>query len=147
VVEMKKFFLLILIVTLLSGCSGFLNGIVSQPEGKVIVNGEQYTMIPSSFEWDEGDVKIKEMRPRDLNELANDFETIDVEKKDILDFEIEKNPSSITITKQNKDGTIDNVEINDYKITMPSEEGYYIYKLKVTWDKGKETFVFDVNVK
>ncbi len=144
---MKKFFLLILIVTLLSGCSGFLNGIVSQPEGKVIVNGEQYTMIPSSFEWDEGDVKIKEMRPRDLNELANDFETIDVEKKDILDFEIEKNPSSITITKQNKDGTIDNVEINDYKITMPSEEGYYIYKLKVTWDKGKETFVFDVNVK
>ncbi|MFJ7730810.1 lipoprotein [Lysinibacillus sp. NPDC097231] len=144
---MKKIILLILIVTLLSGCNGFLNDIVSQPEGKVIVNGEQYTMIPSNFEWDEGDVKIKEMRPRDLNELADDFETIDVEKKDILDLEIEKNPYSITITKQNEDGTIDNVEINDFKITMPSKEGYYIYKLNVTWDKGKETFVFDVNVK
>ena len=30
---------------------------------------------------------------------------------------------------------------------MPSEDGYYIYKLKTTWDKGKETFIFDVNVK
>lgn len=37
--------------------------------------------------------------------------------------------------------------MNDYKITIPSKEGYYIYELKVTWDKGKETFVFDVNVK
>ncbi|MET4559617.1 hypothetical protein ABIA69_000760 [Lysinibacillus parviboronicapiens] len=144
---MKKIILSILIITLLSGCNGFPNGTVSQPEGKVIVNGEQYTMISSNFEWDEGDVKITEMRSRDLNELADDFETIDVEKKDILNFEIEKNPSFITITKQNEDGTIDNVEMNDYKITMPSKEGYYIYELKVTWGKGKEIFVFDVNVK
>ncbi|MFJ6207922.1 lipoprotein [Lysinibacillus sp. NPDC092081] len=144
---MKKIILSILIVTLLSGCNGFPNGTFSQPEGKVIVNGEQYTMISSNFEWDEDDVKITEMRSRDLNALADDFETLDVEKKDILNFEIEKNPSFITITKQNEDGTIDNVEMNDYKITMPSKEGYYIYELKVTWDKGKESFVFDVNVK
>lgn len=134
-------------VTLLSGCNGFQNDTFSQPEGKVIVNGEPYTMIPSNFEWDDGDVKITELRSRDLNELADDFETIDVDKKDILKFEIEKNPSFITITKQNEDGTTDNVEMNDNKITMPSKEGYYIYELKVTWNKGKETFVFDVNVK
>ncbi|KOP80806.1 hypothetical protein AMS59_05435 [Lysinibacillus sp. FJAT-14745] len=144
---MKKIILSILIFTLLSGCNGFPNGTFSQPEGKVIVNGEQYTMVPSNFEWDEDDVKITEMSSRDLNALADDFETLDVEKKDILNFEIEKNPSFITISKQNEDGTIDNVEMNDYKITMPSKEGYYIYELKVTWDKGKETFVFDVNVK
>ncbi len=144
---MKKIILSILIVTFLSGCNGFPNGTFSQPEGKVIVNGEQYTMISSNFEWDEDDVKITEMRSRDLHALVDDFETLDVEKKDILNFEIEKNPSFITITKQNEDGTIDNVEMKDYKITMPSKEGYYIYELKVTWDKGKETFVFDVNVK
>ncbi|OXS76177.1 hypothetical protein B1B04_04065 [Lysinibacillus sp. KCTC 33748] len=34
-----------MIVPLLSGCNGFPNGTVSQPGGKVIVNGEQYTMI------------------------------------------------------------------------------------------------------
>ncbi|WP_269799711.1 hypothetical protein [Lysinibacillus xylanilyticus] len=33
------------------------------------------------------------------------------------------------------------------KLTMPMEDGYYIYVLKATWNKGKETFVFDVNVK
>jgi len=126
---MKKIILSILIVTLLSGCNGIRNGTFSQPEGKVIVNGEQYTMISSNFEWDEGDVKITEMRSRDLNELVDDFKTIDIEKKDILNFEIEKNPSFITITKQNEDGTIENVELNDYKITMPSEEGYYIYDI------------------
>lgn len=40
------------------------------------MNGEQFTMISSNFEWDEGDVKITEMRSRNQNELADDFETI-----------------------------------------------------------------------
>ena len=60
---------------------------------------------------------------------------------------LEKNPSSISITKLNEEGVIDNVEIIDYKIPMPSKEGYCIYELKVVWEKGKETFVFDVDVK
>lgn len=81
VIGMKKIILSNLIVPLLSGCNGFPNGTVSQPGGKVIVNGEQYTMISSNFEWDEDDVKITEMRSLDLNELADDFETIDVEKR------------------------------------------------------------------
>ncbi|MCH1625721.1 hypothetical protein [Fredinandcohnia quinoae] len=144
---MKKIVLSILIVALLNGCNIFPNSTIRQPEGKVIVNEEQYTMIPSDFEWKEDNVKITDRNSRSINELADDFETLEVEKRDILNFEIEQNPTSIKITKLNEDGTIDDVETKDYKITMPSKEGYYIYELKVTWNKGKETFVFDVNVK
>ena len=131
----------------MNGCNGFPNGTLSQPEGKVILNGEQYTMIPTDYEWEEDNVKITDMSSRDIEELADDFETLEVEKGDILNFEIEKSPSSIAITRLNEEGVIDDVEIKDYKITLPSQEGYYIYELQVVWDKGKETFVFDVDVK
>ncbi|TKI66894.1 hypothetical protein FC756_14275 [Lysinibacillus mangiferihumi] len=144
---MKKIVLSILIVALLNGCNAFPKGTISQPEGKVILNEKQYTMIPVDYEWEDENVKITDISSRDINELADDFETLEVKKGDILNFEIEKNPSSIIITKLDEEGLIDNVEIKDYKITMPSKEGYYIYELKVVWDKGKETFVFDVDVK
>ena len=144
---MKKIILSILSVAFLNGCNGFPNGTLSQPEGKVILIGEQYTMIPTDYEWEEDNVKITDMSSRDIEELADDFETLEVEKGDILNFEIEKSPSSIAITRLNEEGVIDDVEIKDYKITLPSQEGYYIYELQVVWDKGKETFVFDVDVK
>lgn len=79
--------------------------------------------------------------------LADAFETLEVGKGDTIKFEIDQNPISIFVTKLNEDGTNDNVEIKDNKLTMPLEDGYYIYVLKATWNKGKETFVFDVNVK
>ena len=75
---------------ILNGCNGFPNGTLSQPEGKVILNGEQYTMIPTDYEWEEDNVKITDMSSRDIEELADDFETLEVEKGDILNFEIEK---------------------------------------------------------
>ena len=144
---MQKLIILALIAIILTGCNGFPNGTIIQPEGKVIVNGEKYTMMPSDFEWKEDNVEIKDISSSDIYKLADDFKNLEVEKSDILKFEIEKNPSSITITKLNEDGTIENVEMIDYEITMPFKEGYYIYELKVIWDKGKETFVFDVDVK
>ncbi len=47
----------------------------------------------------------------------------------------------------NEDDTIERIEMKDNEIILPSEEGYYIYELNATWDKGKITFLFDVNVK
>lgn len=49
--------------------------------------------------------------------------------------------------KVNEDDTIERIEMKDNEIILPSEEGYYIYELNATWDKGRITFLFDVNVK
>ncbi|MEK3981436.1 lipoprotein [Psychrobacillus sp. FSL K6-2836] len=144
---MKKIILIILITVIITGCNGFPNGTISQPEGKVIIGDEQYTMMPSNYEWKEDDIEISTKSIHDINELAELFETIEVGKGDILKFEIDQNPTSITVKKLNEDGTIDSVEIEDNKITLPSKEGYYIYELNTTWAQGKETFTFDINVK
>lgn len=143
---MKKKVLPILIGLVLTGCNGLSNEPTVQPAGKVIANGDSYTMMPSNYEWIEDDTEIRQTSPHDVDELAGDFETFNSKKGDTLKFKIDKKPSSIEVTQINEDGTIDNVEIQDDEISLPSKEGYYIYELNVKWDKGKETFVFDVNV-
>lgn len=144
--EMNKLIFSVLIVIILTGCNGFPTDTLSQPEGKVIMNGEQYSMIQSNYQWKEDNVEISTKSSTDINELAELFETIEVEKDGTLKFEIDKNPTSITVAKQNEDGTTDIVEMKDNEITMPSESGYYIYQLITVWSKGKQTLVFDVNV-
>ncbi|MFJ5770167.1 hypothetical protein [Psychrobacillus sp. NPDC093180] len=136
----------ILIAVVLAGCNSS-SRTLSQPEGKIIVDDASYLMIQSNYEWKEGDIEIKTQSSPDVYELVDYFKTLEVEKGDILKFEIDKNPTSITVTKLNEDGSIDNVEIKDNKITAPSKEGYYIYELHTIWDRGKENFVFDINVK
>lgn len=144
--EMNKLIFSVLIVIILTGCNGFPTDTLSQPEGKVIMNGEQYSMIQSNYQWKEDNVEISTKSSTDINELAELFETIEVEKDGTLKFEIDKNPTSITVAKLNEDGTTDIVEMKDNEITMPSESGYYIYQLITVWSKGKQTLVFDVNV-
>lgn len=144
---MKKKVLPIVIVLILTGCNVLPAGIHKQPEGQVIFDGEHYNMLPSKYEWKEDDVEVRLKRSPDISEIADNFETLEVEKGGILKFNIDKSPISITATKMNEDGTIENVEIKDEKITMPSKEGYYIYELNAIWNKGKESFVFDVNIK
>ncbi|WP_102691415.1 hypothetical protein [Rummeliibacillus pycnus] len=139
----RKIISSILITTFLTGCDTHP---IVQPEGKVVVDNKNYTMIGSDYSWKENKVEVNTLSSPDINELADQFQTIEVKKGDTIKLEIERNPSAITAIKYNEDGTSENVEIKDNKITMPQGDGYYIYKLKTTWDKGKETFVFDVTV-
>lgn len=143
---MKKIMFFILITVILTSCSRFTNSTIAQPEGKVIVDGKHYTMMPGDYEWNEDGIEISKKSSHDINELAELFETLEVDKGDMLKFEFKKSPSLITVTKVNEDGTKDMVEIKGNEITLPSESGYYIYELISIWPNGKETFVFDVNV-
>lgn len=143
---MKKIILPVLIGLILSGCNELSNDTISQPEGKVIVNGEQYVMMSTNYEWKENKMEIKQQGSRNIVELADDFETLESKKGDTLKLKIDTNPSSIVVSKLNENGTIDLVEMKDNEIILPLKEGYYIYELNATWDKGKQTFVFDVNV-
>ncbi|MEK5231740.1 hypothetical protein MHB42_08160 [Lysinibacillus sp. FSL K6-0232] len=140
---MKKLVLSTLLITFLHGC----NGSISNPEGKVIVAGEQYVMIPHELEWSEDNIEIKDLGSPDIDTLADEFPTLEVEKGESLKFDIDQNPLSITVIQWNEDGSSDIVEMDDNQITAPTNEGYYIYELKATWDKGKESFIFDVDVR
>lgn len=144
---MNKIVFPILIVIILTGCNVLPTGIHKQPEGQIIFDGEHFNMLPSKYEWKEDDVEVTLKGSPNISEIADNFETLEVQKGDVLKFKIDNNPKSITATKMNEDGTIENVEMKDEKITMPSKEGYYIYELNAIWNKGKESFVFDVNVK
>lgn len=144
--QLSRIVLPILITVILAGCNGFPNGTISQPKGNVIIDGEQYTMMSGDYEWKEDNVEISAKSTQDINELAELFKTVEVDKGDTLKFEIEKNPISITVAKLNDDGTTEYVEMKDNEIIIPSESGYYIYQLKTIWPTGKQTFVFDVNV-
>ncbi|MBO2536798.1 hypothetical protein [Rummeliibacillus suwonensis] len=141
----KKIAIPILVAIVLTACNK--HSIDSQPEGKVIVDNKKYTLMASGYQWEGKNIEVNTKSSPDINELADKFKTLEVKQGDTLKLEIEKNPSSTTVTRLNEDGTSDNVKIKDNKIIMPSEAGYYIYELKTTWDKGKETFIFDVNVK
>ncbi|WP_427136973.1 hypothetical protein [Psychrobacillus psychrodurans] len=142
---MVRVFMPILIAIMLTGCTnGLPNGIHRPPEGKVILDDEHYTMIQSYYEWTEEDFDIT--TTANPNELEDNFETFVAEKGDTLTFKIDNNPISFTVTKLNEDGTIESVQIKDNKINGPLKEGYYIYELNTTWDQGKATFTFDINV-
>ncbi len=79
------------------------------------------------------------------HEIADNFNTYVVKQGDILKFKIEQNPVSVIATKMNVDGTIEHVEMEE-KITTPSNDGYYIYKINALWHNGKKSIGFNVNV-
>lgn len=142
---MKKVIFLIFGTIILTGCINSTNTL-SQPEGKVIVDGKSYMMMQRDYEWIEADVEIKTHSSASVSELADNFKTLEVRKGDTLKFEIDKNPSSITVNKLNEDTTNDIVELKENTITAPTKKGYYIYELHTIWNEGKQTFVFDMNV-
>lgn len=138
---MKILIPLLTTVILLAGCN--THSIETQPEGKVVVNDQTYTMLSKDYQW-EGDNDTKGSPTN--TELADEFKNITVKKGEYVKLEIEQNPLHINVTKLNKNGTNEHVKMKDNTIKMPTVAGYYIYELKTTWKKGKETFVFDVNV-
>lgn len=143
---MDRLLLFVLIVVVLTGCTKSSNDPLRQLEGKMSVNGKQYTMVLSDYEQKEKAL-ISVKHSSDLHEIAEIFDTLDVEKGAKITFEMDTNPSSITVAQMNEDGTTDLVEMKDKEMTIPSESGYYIYELKTIGSEGKQTFVFDVNVK
>lgn len=144
---MKKIVIVMLLI-ILAGCSRLSSfNTFNQAQGKVTVDNQEFTMVIGDFEWIEGDIEARKINSTDINELADEFNTLQVEKGDKLKIEIEKDPSSIILNQWNEDNTSNVVELKDNKITLPSKEGYYIYEVIVEWNNGKATYVFDINLK
>ncbi|WP_342601038.1 hypothetical protein MHB48_08520 [Psychrobacillus sp. FSL H8-0483] len=144
---MKKFFLL-LIVIFIAGCNGIPQTSTDyvQAQGKVIVGNQDYSMMIDEFVWKEKDFETRKLNDSNIYDLADEFNTLEVEKDDKLKIEVEQNPSSIIVNQWNEDGTSQTVELNENEITLPSKEGNYIYEVMAEWSEGKISYVFDINI-
>ncbi|MCM3636211.1 hypothetical protein M3152_00660 [Sporosarcina luteola] len=145
---MKKILLSMLIVLTIVGCNGIpSSNTFNQAQGKVIVDNQEYTMVIGEFEWLESDSEFRKISSSDINDLAEEFDTLQAEKNNKLIVEIEQNPTSIIVNQWNEDDTSTAVELKDNEITLPLKKGYYIYEVIVEWNNGKATYFFDVNIK
>lgn len=145
---MKKIVLFIFTLSclFLTGCTSSNQDSISQPSGKIILDEKEYLMIQNDFKWKENNIEINDLSSHGLEDLAEGFETLSVENGEILNFEIENTPTSIDVTQYNEDQSNHEIQIEEEQIIMPTEEGYYIYEIKVTWENGRGTYVFDVDV-
>ena len=146
---MKKIILLMLIVIFIAGCNGIPQPSTDyvQAQGKVIVGNQDYSMMIDEFVWKEKDFETRKLNDSNIYDLADEFNTLEVEKDDKLKIEVEQNPSSIIVNQWNEDGTSQTVELKENEITLPSKEGNYIYEVMAEWNEGKISYVFDINIK
>lgn len=148
---MKKIIFLVLIMVFVAGCNLIsASDSFEQPQGKIIVDNKDYTMIIGNFKWKEDDFEARKISSTDINALANDFETLDAKEGEKLKIQIAQNPSSITVNQLNGDDSSESVGIKDNQIILPSEKGYYIYEITAKWNKGKIkgkiNYIFDINI-
>lgn len=138
---------LIIISIIIAGCNGMPSSkTFKQAQGKVNVDDKVYTMRIGDFEWKEDDFEAKKISSTDINELADQFKTLEVEEGDKLKIEIEQNPTSIIVNQWNENGTREDVEFESNEITIPSENGYYIYEVIAEWNEGKISYIFDIYI-
>lgn len=148
---MKKALFLVLIMVTAAGCNLISSSdSFEQPQGRVVINSKDYTMMIGDFKWKEDDFEARKTSTSDINGLANDFETLNAKRGEKLSIQIDQSPSLITVNQLNEDDTREPVEIQDNQIILPSEKGYYIYEITAEWNKdkikGKINYIFDINI-
>lgn len=145
---MKKIYILILSVICISGCNVLPSFDTFEPiEGKIVSDNKEYTMVIGDFEWVEGDFEANKTSNLDKKGLADEFNTLELEKGTKLKIEMDESPLSLEINEESEDGAVKSIDIRENEITLPTNEGYYIYEVKAKWNEGNITYVFDVNIK
>lgn len=144
---MKKIILLLLIITILAGCTGIAsNTTYKQAQGTVILDDQEYTMAVGEFEWREEDFQFRKISNAEIHEQTEEFDTLQGEQGGKLKIKIDQNPSSISIHQLSEDHSRAIVELKDNEMTLPRKAGYYIYEVNVVWDHGRATYLFDVSI-
>lgn len=144
---MKKIVVLMLVVGI-AGCNVFTpSHTYEQAQGKVTIDDKEYPMIIGDFEWVEENFEARKLNPTNINDLAEQFETVEVAQGQKLTIKIEQDPSSLIIDQWNGAGEMKAVEITDNEISVPTETGEYIYEVTAGWSEGKISYVFDIKIK
>lgn len=148
ILKLFRLYLLFLTSVFLIGCSQFTRDDASSMylDGKIIVDEKEFDLIQGYYTYKDSDVEIKKLGTFNPAEAANQFETLSVEKNSKIEIVLEDKASYITCYQWNEYGEIEEVSLDETVLTVPEDEGYYIYEVVGKWKSGETTLVFDVEV-
>jgi hypothetical protein len=115
-------------------------------DGKIIVDNKEYNLIHGYYTYKDETVEAKKLDPFSPMESANRFDTLIVEKNSEIKIELDKKATLITVIQLNEDGKVEEVPLNGNVLTVPADEGYYVYEVVGKWKNGETTLVFDIDV-
>lgn len=98
--SIKKFLLIMLISIMLVACNQGPSSHRKVPTGKIVLNGQEYLMMYSVFEWKEKNIEMSRIRGKDNEQIAEEIETIAVTQEMKIVFD--KEPISLTVFQQNE---------------------------------------------
>lgn len=145
---MNRLFLILLTSMILVGCTQSAEEEVSSMylDGKIIVDNKEYNLIHGYYTYKDETVEAKKLDPFSPMESANRFDTLIVEKNSEIKIELDKKATFLTVIQLNEDGKVEEVPLNGNVLTVPAEEGYYVYEVVGKWKNGETTLVFDIDV-
>lgn len=148
ILKIQTFFLLFLTSIILIGCSQFTRDDARSMylDGKIIVDDKEFDLIQGYYTYKDPDVEIKKLGTFNPSEAANQFETLLVGKNSKIEIVLEDKTTFLTVNQWNEYGEIEEVSLDENVLTVPEEEGYYIYEVVGKWKNGETTLVFDIDV-
>ena len=113
------------------------------PTGLVKVNGTDYEMAKGGFKWEKEDM-VTQTDVVGPTQIAEHFEAIRVETNSEMRIEIEQNPKiSVLLWEEEKAETI---HLDENQMTLPEDEGRYIFEVRAAWENGVVSYTFVVEV-
>lgn len=145
---MNRFILLFLTSIILIGCNQIAKNEASSMylDGKVIVDNEEYSLILGYYAYKDDVVEINKLDPFTPMEAAIQFDTLAVAKNSKIEIRLEDKTANITLRQWNENGEVEEVLLDENVLTVPAEEGYYVYEVVGKWRNGETTLVFDIDV-
>ncbi len=146
---MSRFFLLFLTSIILIGCTQITKNEASSMylDGIIIVDDKEYNLIHGYYAYKDEKIEINKLDPFSPMEAADEFETLAVAKNSKIEIVLEDKTTNLTVHKWNENGGVEEVLLEDNVLTVPEEEGYYVFEVVGKWKNGETTLVFDLDVK
>ena len=113
------------------------------PLGFVRIDETSYEMLKGGFEWRKGNMtsQTDSLSP---TQAAEHFKAIEVKPNSEVYIEVEQKPKlSIYLWEEEKTKTI---QLDENQMTLPEDEGRYIYEVRAAWENGEVSYIFVVEV-
>lgn len=114
--------------------------------GNIVVGDRKYEMETGKYTYYGENMKIGKLEEKSVYEIAEDFQTLPVEKNENIEIIIEDNPT-LVVNEWGESGEVNEKTMKNNKIAVPSVSGIYIYEVKASWPNGEATLIFDVEVR
>lgn len=149
---MKKFLTILLVsVVLLIGVYLFIGQFSSEPPSPTITVGDKNVSVAQgSYCWS-GFLNAKCVDMISPPEIIkhHGLKPVIVSPESQLRIEFKNEPKVNTLGANwwVSNGETEDVQLNDNVITLPKEEGVYVYETFARWEKGSSSYVFVIEVR